>query len=177
FLIGHSQGGLVVLRYGLRNPNRVQGVVASGAALMTALPVPAWKITLSRLLSVAMPSFSLANGIPLDRLSHNPAVAEARRADPYLHGVASARWAVEFFGAQADTLASAPRFTLPCLLLHGGDDQLVSPESSRRFYATCGSTDKTLKIYDGLYHELYNETGKEQILAEVAAWLDARAAA
>ncbi len=120
FLLGHSQGGLVALRYGIAHPQGVNGIVTTGAALMLALTPPAWKVRLGKVLANVAPSFAMSNAIPIEVLSHDPAILTARKQDAHRHGVATARWANEFFAAQADTLAAAPRFTLPCLLLHGG---------------------------------------------------------
>ncbi len=173
FLLGHSQGGLVVLRYGIVYPADVNGVVVTGAGLMLSMLVPAWKLALGKVLSNLVPTFSMSSDIPAQYLSHDPAVSGAYAAqDPLVHHVATARWASEFFAAQADTLAAAERFTLPYLLLHGGDDHIASVEGAKQFHAAAASRDKTLKFYDGYYHELYNELGKETVLADVDEWLE-----
>ncbi|MEP7198248.1 MAG: lysophospholipase, partial [Chloroflexota bacterium] len=174
FVLGHSQGGMVSLRYGIAHPHAVSGIVTSGAGMMLSMSPPRWKVTLGKVLSNVAPRFALANGIPPNALSRDPAVAAARQQDPHRHGVATTRWADEFFKAQADTLAAAPRFTLPCLLLHGGADPIINPEATKQFFAAASSTDKTMKIYDGMYHEIYNEVGKEQVLADVEQWIDKR---
>jgi alpha-beta hydrolase superfamily lysophospholipase len=173
FLLGHSQGGLVSLAYGVGQPTELRGIVVSGPALRLAMPVPAWKLNLGKALSGVVPTLAMPNGIPSDFLTHDPLISGAyARQDPLVFKVATARWATEFFRAQTETLAAAPRLTLPCLLLHGGDDRIASPEGTRQFFAAAGASDKTLKIYDGFYHEIFNEIGKEQVLADVAQWLE-----
>ena len=174
FLIGHSMGGLVALRYGIMHPQGLSGIITSGAGLMLSLPVPGWKLFVSRVLSQLAPTFTLPNDIPAHLLTHDQTIVamRANKQDRYTHYVASARWGAEFLAAQPDTLAQANRFTLPCLLLHGGADGIIHPDGSKRFHATCASADKTLKIYDSLYHEIFNELGKEQVLADVEAWLE-----
>ncbi len=176
FLVGHSMGGLIALRYGILYPQGLRGVITTGAALLLAMPVPSWKITLGKILSQFAPTFALPNDIPAHLLTHDETIVNIRRnhQDPYTHYIATARWGAEFLAAQQETLAQAPRFTLPCLLLHGGADGIVSPDSTRRFHDACSSTDKTMKIYDGFYHEVYNEIGKEQVFADVEQWLTRR---
>ena len=56
--------------------------------------------------------------------------------------------------------------------MHGGDDRIASPEGTRQFFAAAGSADKTLKIYDGFYHEIFNEIGKEKVFEDVGSWLE-----
>jgi len=81
----------------------------------------------------------------------------------------------ELVQAGETALESVRKITLPILIMHGGDDKLADPEGSRLIYQGVSSTDKTLKIYDGLYHEIFNEPEQEQVLAEVAGWLAERA--
>ena len=198
FLVGHSMGGLVSLAYGEQQPagprppvagtavrevsNRppaeVRGIIVSAPGLRLAMPVPAWKLALGNALSGVMPTLAMANGIQSGYLTHDPAISGAyAKSDPLVFKTATARWATEFFRAQAETLAAAPRFMLPCLLMHGGDDHLISPEGTRQFFAAAGSADKTLKIYDGFYHEIFNEIGKEKVFADMGDWLERHSAA
>jgi len=140
--------------------------------------VPAWKLGLGKALSGIVPSLAMANGIPPEYLTHDPAISGAyAERDPLVFKTATARWAAEFFRAQADTLAAASRFTYPCLFMQGGDDRLISLEGTRQFFAAAGSADKSLKIYDGFYHEIFNEIGKEKVFDDMGSWLEQRVAA
>jgi alpha-beta hydrolase superfamily lysophospholipase len=65
----------------------------------------------------------------------------------------------------------AAELALPCLIVHGGDDRLALPESSRTFFDNVTFADKERIEYDGYYHEVFNEVGKEQVLADVEAWV------
>jgi lysophospholipase len=67
-----------------------------------------------------------------------------------------------------------PNVTTPLLIMHGTADALTQPENSQRFYERVGSTDKTVKLYEGLYHEILNEPERDQVIADIAAWMDAR---
>jgi alpha-beta hydrolase superfamily lysophospholipase len=175
FLVGHSQGGLIALAYGERRPTGLRGIVVSAPGLRVALAVPAWKLRLGKILSSVIPTFSMPNGIPPEYLSRDSSVSSAyAQKDPLVGHVASARWATEFYRAQRETMAAASQFTLPCLIMQGSDDKLVSPEGAREFFAAAGSADKTLKIYQGLYHELFNEVSKEEVFEDMADWLESR---
>lgn len=66
-----------------------------------------------------------------------------------------------------------PRITLPLLILHGTGDRVAKARGSQFFYDTAGSKDKTLKLYDGHYHDLLNDLGKQQVMADVLGWLNA----
>jgi len=79
----------------------------------------------------------------------------------FIHGV---NWVLKNIGS----------YRYPCLILHGGDDQIVSSEASQNLYDQIASTDKQIKIYDGLYHEILNEPEKETVLADIHQWIEAR---
>ena len=67
-----------------------------------------------------------------------------------------------------------PLVTLPVLILHGSADKATKPSGSQFFYDTAGSKDKTLKLYEGHVHDLLNDLGKEAVMADIKAWIDAR---
>ena len=69
-----------------------------------------------------------------------------------------------------------PRLTLPVLIMHGTDDKATVCHGSEFFHHTAGSRDKTLKLYEGHYHDLLNDIGKEQVLDDIRGWIDARVA-
>ncbi len=91
-----------------------------------------------------------------------------------VHKVATARWFTEYRRAQDETMRMAERLTLPCLILQGGADGIIDPSVATEFYKKVASSDKTLKVYDGFYHESLNEIGKETVLADIDGWLAAR---
>jgi alpha-beta hydrolase superfamily lysophospholipase len=129
-----------------------------------------------RLLSALKPGTGVlqldANGV-----SRDPAVVEAYVNDPLVfHGKMSARKVAELFKAMRHIQANAGQITLPMLLLHGGEDSMASPEGSRFLHSHISSADKTLKIYPGLYHEIFNEPEQQEVFAEVLAWCDQRLA-
>jgi alpha-beta hydrolase superfamily lysophospholipase len=92
--------------------------------------------------------------------------------DPLVYnGRTAARLGNELLRAMQRVTAEASRITLPIMILQGGADRLVDPEGARTLYETVGSSDKTLKVYDGLYHEVFNEPEHDEVLNDVEAWL------
>jgi alpha-beta hydrolase superfamily lysophospholipase len=82
--------------------------------------------------------------------------------------------AVETLGAIAAVNAALATIKLPVLIMHGTGDEIADPAGSRLIYDHVGSTDRTLKLYDGLWHQLFNEPERETVLADVTSWLRAR---
>lgn len=174
FLLGHSMGGAIALAYALERPEGLSGVIVSSPWLQLKLTPPANKLALARVMSRILPTFTQRSGLPVNGLSHDPQVALDYVADRLVHDRISARLFVEIVGAQERILADAESLRLPCLFLLPGADPIVDSEATRQYFGQVGSTDKTLHVYEGLYHEGFNELGKEQPLGDLANWLDAR---
>jgi len=173
FLLGHSLGGLIVSAYAEAHPNELPGLIMSSAFLRMKLKVPGWKMTVAKTLSSLRPTFTMANDLGADLLSHDPAVAAAYVADPLNHHVSTARWATEIFAAQTRALDNAPSVKIPTLVMYAGDDLIADPEGSALFFQRLSSADKTHHRYGGYYHEIFNEVGKDRVFADLEAWLDA----
>ena len=98
---------------------------------------------------------------------------QAYVSDPLVcHGKITARLSAELVKTIWRVTAEANKITLPILILQGSEDKLVDPRGAQMLYDTVSSTDKTIKIYDGLYHEVYNEPEHDQVLGNVKAWLE-----
>ena len=111
-----------------------------------------------------------ANGV-----SRDPAEVELYVNDPLVHhGKMSSRLIAELMLAMRVTLAAASEIEVPLLIMHGEADVLTSPSGSREFYTHAASADKTLKLYPGLYHEIFNEPEKDKVLTDMTDWLEAR---
>jgi len=171
FLLGHSMGGLIVLEYALRYPEGLSGVVASGPLLAQASISP-FLIMMSKLLSSVMPHFTLNTKLDAATISRDPAVVEAYVNDPLVHSLGTPRLSTALTQAIEWTQAHAAEMRIPCLILHGGDDRLVPPEGSRVFYENVTLADKERQVYEGYFHEVYNDVGKERVLAAVEAWIE-----
>ncbi len=176
-LLGHSMGGLISSLYLLRNQQAFVGCVLSGPAIKTDIEPGYLQLLLIRMLSVVAPKTGV---LQLDAagVSRDPAVVAAYVGDPLVnHNKMSARMVAELFAGMQQVQAEAGRISLPILLLHGGEDVMASPEGSRFLYEHVGSTDKTLEIFPGLFHEIFNEPEREAIFAAVLEWCDRRLAA
>ena len=174
FLVGHSQGGLISLITLLTQQQRLKGCVLSAPALGIAVPVPAWKEVLGQVMSRVLPSLAIPSGIDANLLCRDPQVVKDYLADPLVPTFARARWYVAFTEAQAEMGRRAPEVTLPMLVLQGSADQIVNPATTEQVAGRLGSQDVTFRSLDGLYHELFNEPEREEILDDVVAWIEAR---
>lgn len=172
-LVGHSHGGLIVLRYMLQESGqRADALVMSSPFLGIAVKVPAWKATLGNTLSKLRPTFALPLDLDSALLSTDLSVGAAYEKDPLVHGEASARWFTEVQAAQADALRRTSQIKLPVLVMQGGDDKIVDVGATRRAAQGFASENKKYIEYDGLRHEIFNETEKERVFADLRTWLD-----
>lgn len=175
FLIGHSMGGLVAASYLVDHQAEFAGAVLSGPAVKPVEEQPGAVLFIGRLLSKIAPKAGLI-GLDPNLVSRDPKVVADYVGDPLVYkGKISARLGAEMIDAMARIETDAAKIKLPVLLMHGGNDGLTSVEGSKVLDARIASTDKTLKIYEGYYHEIFNDPGKEGVIADMIAWLDAHA--
>jgi alpha-beta hydrolase superfamily lysophospholipase len=173
FLLGHSMGGQIALAYALDHQADLRGLVLSAPALVSDA-VPKAAIPALRALGRVAPTLRPA-GIDTALVSKDPAVVAAYQADPLVHhGKPTLGLALGLYG-QFDALPERARaLTVPLLLQHGTADALTDPAGSRMLESTVGSHDKTIRWYDGLWHEIYNEPERAEPLADLREWLAAR---
>lgn len=174
FLIGHSFGGQLVLNYASRFPNGLKGVIASSPNIRLKVKVPFIKLILAPVLSRLFPKLALGNEIDPRLVSHDPEVIEAYKKDKMVMRKITTRLADILLKNRLEFDEIARRFQSPCLLMHAGDDRICSPEGTRDFYEKIPVKDKTLKIYDGFYHELFNEVEREKVFKDMERWIEAR---
>ncbi|HYI24749.1 MAG TPA: alpha/beta hydrolase [Thermomicrobiales bacterium] len=173
-VLGHSMGGLIAARYTLAWQQDVSALVICGAAFIIDEGVPAWQSTLVRVVSKVWPKAPVPRD-DSDTLSTDPSVREAFHNDPLTyHGKTRMRTAVEMHDAGADALARASTLTVPLLAMHGAIDQLTSPRGTGQFFAAASSTDKSLKLWPGMKHEIFNEIDRATVIATMLDWLDDR---
>lgn len=173
-ILGHSMGGLVVLRFAQRFGNTVSGVIASSPALAPAVSIPPVKAALGHLMSRIRPQLTFDNQLAPEHISHDDSVVQAYISDPLVLGRVSARLFTEMTKTMERTHQDAPLLSAPLLLQAAGDDRLVNPDASRKFFEHIGSSDKTLHVYPGLFHEIYNEEPslRQQVLTDLETWLE-----
>ena len=171
FIYGHSLGGNLVLNYILRRQPQLKGVIVTGPLLRLAFEPPAFKVTLGKVMNKIWPSFSQSSGLDTKALSHDSEVVHAYENDPLVHDHVSARMFIGIYQAGQWALEHASEFSLPLLLMHGGADKITSIKASSEF-ARKITKNCTLKIWDGLYHEIHNEPEKEEVFKFLIDWLD-----
>jgi alpha-beta hydrolase superfamily lysophospholipase len=173
FVLGHSLGSLMALSYARQYPDRLTGLIVTGTALQDALQMPAWKRSLATVLSKVTPTLKMNNGVPLAGLSHDPAVAAAFKSDPLTHTWGTPRLATEAEVVRAQIGQSAATWRVPTLMLHGGADPVCLAAGARQFAAQTPPGLIEYHEYAGWYHEIHNESGKEQVFRDIEDWLTA----
>jgi len=172
FMLGHSMGGAVAFASALRVQHTLRGLVLSAPALATDQKVSSLQEMFVRLLSVVAPNTG-ALTLPANAVSRDPAVVARYEADPLVHHKAiPARTLVELLDAMQGFPASAVKLLLPTLVLHGTADKLVPLAATRPVYHAFGTRDRVVKVYDGLYHEVFNEPERERVTADLLRWLE-----
>jgi lysophospholipase len=170
-LHGQSFGGLVALRFLETSPTGVIGAVLTSPFLAVAMKVPRWKETLGNALADILPSLRVPTGINLDHLSTDPEVGRAARNDPLGHTVMTPRAYQEIKAAQRHVAEERERLRVPLFFGLAGDDRIVSRLTSQRFAGSL-ECDVTVRVYDGMFHEILNEPRRDEVFADLAPWLD-----
>ncbi|MDO8862781.1 lysophospholipase [Haliea sp. E1-2-M8] len=174
FLVGHSLGGLIAARLLLDAQGQFSGAVLSAPALAVPEPPSPVLLWINRLLARVWPTLGMLK-LDASQVSRDPQVVADYQADPLVHhGKVSARLVAELFATMAQVNARRAEITLPLLLLHGEADVMTAPAGSQAFSAGVGSADNSLRLYPGLYHEIFNEPERLQVLADLDQWLQQR---
>jgi lysophospholipase len=166
-LLGHSHGALITLRAlcGERPPQDVKAAIVSSPYLALRLAVPAYKKALARVASRVAPKLAQPNALRVEDLTSDPAKQQERLADKLCLDVATARWFTESSRAQEYVAAHASRIKIPTTWLVGAADSIADPARAREVAAQVpGATYHDLV---GLKHEVFNETSRGQVFAEV----------
>ncbi len=177
-LVGHSQGGLIVIRSALQAPEALAGAIVS-SPLLGVHPSSrpgALLAAASRALSVLAPRLRLANNVDATLVSRDAAVVEAYRQDPLVSHRVSSRWFTSLLEAIEDTFEAAPSLRVPLLLMSSGDDRLVDPGAAARFARLAPSGLVEYVRWDGLYHEMFNEPEQAGVFRRMDSWWQTRSA-
>lgn len=172
FVYGHSLGGLITTEYALAHGDKLSGVILSGAALRRPLSVSGFKVGLARVVAAIAPG---AHVVAVDdhEFSRDKDVMSALATDPLIsHQKLPAISAVAGIDGMQDVQEKMSQLKMPFLILYGTADKVNPIEGSQALFSGVGSNDKTLKPYDGLYHDLLHEPEHDQVAADVIAWLD-----
>jgi acylglycerol lipase len=173
FLLGHSMGGLIASYYLLDHSADFRGAVISAPSIKVSDSISRATITIGKILSILTPKAGVLK-LEADGISRDPEVVMAYVNDPLVfHGKTPARLAAELLKAMLRVTAETERITLPFIVIQGSEDKLVDPAGAQMLYDKAGSKDKTLKVYEGLYHEVFNEPERARVLKDVETWLAA----
>jgi len=177
FLVGHSLGGLIGCAYLLDHQHELAGSIISAPGIKVSDSISQATILASKLFSRLAPKMGIA-ALDSAAICSDPAVVQAYLDDPLVYnGKVTARLAAESLGAMQRVTHEVGTIHLPLLVVQGTADRLVDPGGATMLYEQSASADKTLKTYDGFYHEVMNEPGRDQVFADIEAWLEARVSA
>jgi acylglycerol lipase len=172
FLLGHSAGGVVSCTYALEHQRELAGLICESFAFQ--VPAPAVALAFIKGMSRIAPRLR-ALRLKNEDFSRDPKAVEALNADPLTHNEAQpAKTVAALVRADERLKKEFPNIKLPVFILHGTADKATVPGGSQFFYDTAGSRDKTLKLYDGHFHDLLNDVGKEAVIADIKGWIEAR---
>lgn len=174
-LLGHSLGGLISLGYVLRRPEAFHALAVSSPFLHPAMEVPVLKAGLAAVASHLIPTYLAPGEIDPKGLSHDPAVVAAYDQDPLVFKTFSPHWFFQVRRVQEEVFERAGDIRLPALFLLGGSDPIADPDRSRAAFERLGSPDKRLKVYPGLFHEVFNELERARVIQDLLSWLDGQA--
>ena len=174
FLLGHSMGGTIAAYYLLDHQSDFNGSIISAPLVKVGDDITKTTITMSKILSKLLPKAGVIS-LNVNGVSRDPNVVKAYINDPLVfHGKTPARLGTELLFAMMRITEEAEKIILPIIVLQGAEDILVEPSGAQMLYDKASSEDKTLKIYEGLYHEIFNEPEREMVLEDVENWLESR---
>lgn len=174
FLYGHSLGGLLSLSYALQYNTGLNGVMVTGVALRSPLQSQKGKIAMVTVLGSLLPAVTLPSGLDATTISRDADVVKKYVNDPLVHDKTSLGLGKAAIKAIEYCFAHAQEFKPPLLIMHGAADKLTYPSGSEDFakLASENNKDVTLKLWDGLYHEVHNEPEKAEVFKVMIEWLD-----
>lgn len=171
FVLGHSLGGLIVLDFALASPQGLAGIVVSGPPIRPTGIAKPYLVAIARVLSGIWPRFSMDVGAGAETLSRDPAVVNQTQDDPLTHSMATVRWGSECLVAIANVRRNIHKLQAPILLVHGSADKVNDVKGSQEIFERITS-DKTLRIYPGSYHEPHNDLDRNQVMNDLVQWLN-----
>ncbi len=172
FLIGHSAGGVIATSYALKHQAQLAGLICHSFAFR--VPAPRVALNLLQWIGGFLPRLGVLKLKNAD-FSRDPAHVAMMDADPLIaNETQPARTVGEMWKADKRLEVSFGAFSMPILIIHGTEDHATLPAGSQYFFDRAGSADKTLTLYDGHYHDLLADTGKERVMADIQGWIAAR---
>jgi len=170
FIMGHSMGSTIGELFAVTYPEKIKGLALSGTAVQVGAVHGILKAIVS-FLALLAPKMRITTDLA-PQLSHDPEVVKAYREDPLVFKKPTVKIAVGFANAVAKARKLLGQIKIPTLVQSGSEDKAML--GSEKFKDLLTVEDKTVKIYDGLYHEIYNELEKDRkiTLKDLGDWLD-----
>lgn len=170
FLLGHSAGGVVACLYTLDHQAELTGLICESFA--HEIPAPDFALAVFKGLGHVAPHAHILH-LPNERFSRDPEAVEAMNNDPLIaHETQPTQTMAAMVRADERLKKEFPSITLPVLILHGTADKNTRPSGSQHFYDRAGSDDKTLKLYEGGFHDLLNDSDKVLVTSDIERWID-----
>ncbi len=170
FLLGHSAGGVVACLYTLDHQAELAGLICESFA--HELPAPDFALAVFKGLSHLAPHAHILH-LPNERFSRDAEAVRTMDNDPLIaHETQPTMTMAAMVRADERLKEAFPSITLPVLILHGTADKNTRPSGSQHFYDMAGSVDKTLKLYDGGFHDLLNDIDKRVVMNDISSWLN-----
>ncbi len=171
-ILAHSMGALVASCYASKHPNQVSGLILSSPLIEIAVEIPAWKRKAAHWMAKLMPSFSLQSTMDTKYLTHDTGKVRAYNEDPLIFHYVRAGWFDQITGFKEEAFKTAKKIKTPVLVQFSPKDYIVNFETGKTWSHELASEDKEIKIYDGFYHEIYNETEREKPISDLIRWLE-----
>lgn len=172
FLLGHSIGSIISIFYTSKHPDNFTGLILSGTGFPATSKVNPLVIMMARILTKVWPKGKISLSLS-DELSRDPEVVKAYIDDPLVFKKITYRFGAEMLSAAKKLSDSFSSIKIPILGQCGGADELMLEPAE--LFSSNTSSDKKLKVYNGLYHEVYNELEADRalVLNDLIEWLEA----
>lgn len=172
FLLGHSAGGVTAVTYALDHQDRIAGLISESFAFQVFAPDVA--LALLKGASHIAPHVHAVR-LKMTDFSRDPAWVTHLDTDPLVKDEVQPIQTMAALARADERLGRAfGSITLPVLILHGTADKAARPEGSQAFFEAAGSSDKTLKLYDGFFHDLLNDVDRDRVTNDIGNWIFGR---
>ncbi|MEM9823745.1 MAG: lysophospholipase [Bacteroidota bacterium] len=172
FLYGHSMGGNLALNYLLqRQPKDIKGIVVTGAWIKLATNPPAFLLWLGKLMRIIYPAFTQPNGLDANHISTVKKEVDAYANDPLVHDKVTSATGIDMLKAGNFLATYRGNFSVPLLMMHGGEDKIIDPAGSRDFCQNVSGLVQH-KEWPNLYHEIHNEANADEIFNFALQWME-----
>ena len=172
FLYGHSMGATISTLYVITRKTEFRGLLLSGALIKIGDDISPLLVKMSSIIGKYAPKMKTTK-LDSASISRDPLIVKDYDDDPlnYRGGI-PARTGMELIIAMNRIQIQMETITLPILIMHGSCDKMTDLSGSQELYDTVSSKDKTLKLYDGFYHEIHNDPEKQQVFNDIEGWIN-----